>query len=133
MYDPRKVCKIELENEICHLLSTVNIPLGTILEYSRMLITQQSGCLSHMDCSRNLNLSTKNSAHLICIQIVKYWSHIHKFSIYTAVKAFWTSHQLLVNIVAYRSNSGMRVKYNGWLMSLDSFMTKYFCNTESES
>ena len=82
-----------------------------------MFITQQSGCLSGMDCSRNLNLNMKNqnSAYLICIQIIRNWSHIYKFSIYTAVKAFWTSHQLLVKVVAYRLNSGMRVKFVGWL------------------
>ena len=128
MYVPSNLCKIELENEICHLFSThpvtVNIYLWiqfwNISEYSRMLITQQSGCASGMDCSRNLNLSMKNqnSTHLICIQIVKYWSHRVKFSIYIAFKAFQTSHQLLLKVVVYRRSSRMRVKYSGWLKPL---------------
>ena len=102
---------------------------GLFQKYSRMLITQQSGCASGTDCSRNLNLSTKNqnSAHLISIQIVKYWSHRVKFSIYPPFKAFRTSHQLMVKVV-YRSNGIMWVKYSGWMKSL---MTMYFCNTES--
>ena len=85
-----------------------------------MLITQQSGCASGTDCSRKLSSSMKSKPfdHLTFIQIVKYWSHRIKFSIYPAFKAFWTSHQLLVKVVVYRSNSGMRVKYSGWLKSL---------------
>ena len=63
MYIPSNLCKIELENEICCLFSTCPylwIQFQNIPEYSRMLITQQSGCASSTDCSRNLNLSTKN-------------------------------------------------------------------------
>ena len=83
-----------------------------------MLINQQSGCRCGMNCSDNLKLNMKNQncAHLICIQIVKNWSHIYQFSIYTAVKALQTLHQLLVKVVAYRLNSRMRVKYSGWFI-----------------
>ena len=97
-----------------------------------MLITQQSGCLSGTDCSRNLNLYMKNqnSAHLICIQMVKYWSHIYKCSIYASVKAFWTSHNLLVKVFAYQSNSGMQVKYE--LVVSYSFCCMYFSDMESK-
>ena len=72
-----------------------------------MLITQQSGCASGTDCSRKLNSSMKNKPfdNLTCIQIVKYWSHRVKFSIYPAFKAFQTSHQLLVKAVVYRCMS----------------------------
>ena len=47
-----------------------------------------------------------------------YWSHRVKFSIYPAFKAFQASHQLLIKVVVYRLNSGMCVKYSGWLKSL---------------
>ena len=53
MTNPRKLCKIELEKWNLPLI-TVMMSLGTTLEYSRMLITQQSGFLSVMDCSRHL-------------------------------------------------------------------------------
>ena len=41
--------------------------------------------------------------------MVKYWSDRIKFWIYTAFRAFQTSHQLLALAVVYRSNRGMRV------------------------
>ena len=79
----RKVCKIELENQIYHLFSTCPVNCkytsgynaGIFQKFSKMLVTQQSGCASGTNCSRNLNSSMKNqnSEHLICIQIVKYW------------------------------------------------------------
>ena len=80
-------------------------------KYFRMLITQESGCASETDCFRNLNSSLKIQKPELFIWnlMVKYWSDRVKFWIYTAFKAFWTSHQLLSTVVVYRSNKGMRV------------------------
>ena len=87
----------------------MTIPVGTILEYSRMLITRQSGFLSGMDCSINLNLNIKNqnSAHPICIQMVKYWSQIYKFSMHAAVKHFGlhTSSYLKTVILVFKQDN----------------------------
>ena len=44
--------------------------------------------------------------------MVKYWSDRAKFWIYTAFKAFGTSHQLLSLVVVYRSNRGMQISYD---------------------
>ena len=63
-------------------------------------------------------MKSKTFDHLTCIQIVKYWSHRVNFSIYPAFKAFWTSHQLLIKVDVYRSNSRMQFKYSGWLKFL---------------
>ena len=80
-------------------------------KYSRMLITQESGCASGTDCFRNLNSSLKNQKPELFIWnlMVKYWSDRVQFWIYTAFKAFRTSHQLLSTVVVYRLNKGMRV------------------------
>ena len=48
--------------------------------------------------------------------MVKYWSDRVKIWIYTAFRAFQTSHQLLSLAVVYRSNRGMRV----WVKTEDA-------------
>ena len=55
---------------------------------------------------QNLNSSLKNQKLELFLWnlIVKYWSDRVKFLIYTAFKAFRTSHQLLSLVVVYRSN-----------------------------
>ena len=60
---------------------------------------------------QNLNSSLKNQKLELFVWnlMVKYLSDRLKFWIYTAIKAFWTSHQLLSPVVVYRSNRGMRV------------------------
>ena len=80
-------------------------------KYFRMLITQESGCVSGADCFWNLNSSFKNQKSELFIWnlMVKYWSDRVKFWIYAAFKAFWISHQLLSLVVVYRSNRGMWV------------------------
>ena len=44
--------------------------------------------------------------------MVKYWPDRVKFWIYTAFRAFRTSHQLLLLVVMYRSNRGMQMQYD---------------------
>ena len=63
-------------------------------KYFRMLITQESGCASGMDCFWNLNWRLKNQkSELFVINLmVRYWSDRVKFWIYTAFKAFRISH-----------------------------------------
>ena len=82
-------------------------------KYFRMLITQESGCASGMNCFRNLNSSLKNWKPKLFIWnlMVKYWSDRVKFWINTAFKAFWMSHQHLSTVVVYRSNRGGWVWY----------------------
>ena len=82
-------------------------------KYFRMLITQESGCASGMNCSQNLNSSLKNPKPELFIWnlMVKYWPDRVKFWINTAFKAFWMSHQHLSRVVVYRSNRGGWVWY----------------------
>ena len=62
MYIFSYLCKTKLENGISHLISTLSINCKytsgynsrIFQKYSRMLITQQSGCASGMDYFRNL-------------------------------------------------------------------------------
>ena len=78
MYDFSYLCKMKRENGISRLISALgtNCKLtsgynsGIFMKYSRMLITQQSGCASGTDCFRNLK-NTK-SDHSVYISIVKY-------------------------------------------------------------
>ena len=81
-------------------------------KYFKMLITQESGCASGTDCFWNFNSSLKNQKPELFIWnlMVKYWSDRIKFWIYTAFKAFQTSHQLLSLVIVYRLNRGMRVR-----------------------
>ena len=60
---------------------------------------------------QNLNWSLKNQKSELFLWnlMVKYWSDRVKFWIYTAFRAFQTSHQLLAFAVVYRLNREMRV------------------------
>ena len=63
---------------------------------------------------QNLNWSLKNQKLELFLWnlMVRYWSDRVKFWIYTAFRAFWTSHQLLSLPAVYRLNMGMWMWYN---------------------
>ena len=67
------LCKMKQESGISHLGSTLSVSCkytsgynsGIFQKYSRMLITQQYGCASGMDCFRNLK--NQKSDYSVCI------------------------------------------------------------------
>ena len=77
-------------------------------EYSRIWMCIWNGPF------QNLNWGLKNQKLELFLWnlMVKYWSDRVKFWIYTAFRAFWTSHQLLWLPVVYRSNRGMWMWYD---------------------